>query len=523
MKSTKFVFFQSLHLDDNNIESVASATFMGLERLEVLTLAQNKLHGLTPRMFYLLSNLRTLDLSGNGIRELEPDVLKDLPMLKTLRCSHCSINRVKSLSYKMIPELEILDLRDNHIKYLAPEEYLDLKYLKFIYLDGNEITEIKDYTFKNLGLQHLGLSNNRIEKISRMGFEDSSVMDLDLSSNKLGYSSLRHLSPIIGHIHDLNIGGNHIKVDQLQELLKKAVRLKKLDISHLRLKQVPPTLFFSQVKLEILNLSSNGLMFIPVDILHSLPSLRVLDLKKNDFRGLPEIILRRLDRLQEIHLEHNPWSCDQCHIPQLKMWLNNSKTFREGCQPDVDAPKCLKCQAPIEMYDKPIIEVDGLELQPCPEGTFDLAAASAGSSGFTLILAVVTATVVVVLLVIILIVGIIMYNRHSAFYYTHENDSRHHFYDNPALHSNHTDITMDGDADELPDKNVLTMERHCQENMDRNQKNFTSIKSQNKTITDENSTHVPANKESSEHNNRVLITGAGRRKKNIKTNENGNS
>ena len=511
--------FQALHLDDNNIDTVASATFMSLERLEVLTLAQNRLHGLTPRMFYLLSNLRTLDLSGNPIRELEPDVLKDLPMLRTLRCARCSITRVKSLVYKNIPELETLDLHDNHISSLAPEEYMDLKYLKFLYLDGNRILEIKDYTFKALGLQYLGLSNNHMEKISRMGFEDSSVMDLDLSFNKLGFSSLRHLNPIIGHIHDLKIGGNHLKVDQLHELLNKAVRLKKLDISHLHLKQIPPNLFNSQVKLENLNLSSNGLMFIPVDILHSLPSLRVLDLKKNNIRGLPEIILRRLDRLQDIHLEHNPWSCDQCHIPHLKVWLNNSKTFREGCQPDVDAPKCLKCQAPMEMYDKPIIEVDGLELQPCPEGTFDLAAASAGSSGFTLILAVVTATLVVVLLIVILIVGIIMYNRHSAFYYTHENDTRHHFYDNPALHSNHTDITMDGDPDELPDREVLAMEHEHRSRRDQSPKCFSTPTNNDKSELQDHGAITKGGRD----RGGLLITGAGRRKKNGKTPENGNS
>lgn len=106
----------------------------------------------------------------------------------------------------------------------------------------------------------------------------------------------------------------------------------------------------------------------------------------------------------------------------------------------------------MEMYDKPIIEVEGLELQPCPEGTFDVAAASASSSSFSLVLAVVTAAVVVILLLIILVVGIVMYNRHTAFYYTHENDSRHHFYENPALHSDHTDITLDEDLDHLPDK-----------------------------------------------------------------------
>ncbi|KAK3850063.1 hypothetical protein Pcinc_043208 [Petrolisthes cinctipes] len=40
-----------------------------------------------------------------------------------------------------------------------------------------------------------------------------------------------------------------------------------------------------------------------------------------------------------------------------------------------------------------------------------------------------------------------MYNRHTAFYYTHEDDTRHHFYENPALHSDHTDITLDEDLD----------------------------------------------------------------------------
>ena len=415
-------------------------------------MARNKLRGLTPRMFLLLNRLKTLDLSGNAIRELEPEVLKDVPSLTTLRCAECGVTMVKSLVYRVVPLIETLDLRNNLITMLAPEEYMDLNHLKHLYLDGNRIYELKDYTFQGQALQELGLARNRMEKISRMAFEDSSVLALDLSANKLQFASFRHLNPVIGHMHELNIANSHLSVEHIRDLLKRAIKLKKLNLSHMHLNQLLPTMFASQAKLEVLNLSSNSLRYIPVDVLHSLPSLHVLDLRKNEFRGLPEIILRRLDRVRNVELDVNPWSCDQCHIPYLKIWLNNTKSFREACQPDVDAPKCLKCQSPIEMYDKPIIEVEGLELQPCPEGTFDVAAASASSSSFSLILAVVTATVVVILLIIILVVGIVMYNRHTAFYYTHENDSRHHFYENPALNSDHTDITLEEDLDHLPDK-----------------------------------------------------------------------
>lgn len=90
---------QALHLDDNHINRVASATFMSLQSLETLTLAGNKkLRDLAPRMFYLLSRLKTLDLSGNAIRELDPEVLKDVPALTTLRCADCGLTMVKSHS-----------------------------------------------------------------------------------------------------------------------------------------------------------------------------------------------------------------------------------------------------------------------------------------------------------------------------------------------------------------------------------------------------------------------------------------
>lgn len=424
---------------------------MSLENLLTLTISKNKLRGLTPRMFYLLTNLRTLDISENAIMDLDPEVLRDLPSLTTLRCAKCELERVRSLFYKALPQLETLDLTDNYITSLASEEFMDLPYLKYLYLDGNRIRELKDYTFKNKGLQKLGLSNNHLEKIARLAFNDCSIMSIDLSYNRISHSSVRHLNPIINHVHKLNLEDNRLNVEYIRDLLKRAPRLKKLNLSHMHIHQLQKDIFTSQNKLEMLNLSGNFLRFIQIDILHSLPSLTELDLRRNQIRGLPEIILRRLDRIKNIHLEENPWSCDQCHIPQLKVWLNNSKTFRNACKPDIDAPKCLRCQAPPEMFDKPIIEVDGLELQPCPEGTFDLAAASAGASEFSLLLAVVTATVVLVLLTIILIVGIIMYNRHSAFYYTHENDARRHFYDNPVIHSNHTDITMDEDMDQMPE------------------------------------------------------------------------
>ncbi|XP_064089399.1 insulin-like growth factor-binding protein complex acid labile subunit [Macrobrachium nipponense] len=500
---------ESLHLDDNHINSVASATFMSLENLETLTMARNKLRGLAPRMFLLLNRLKTLDLSGNAIRELEPEVLKDLPSLTTLRCADCGLTMVKSLVYRVVPRLEILDLRNNHITMLAPEEYMDLDYLRHLYLDGNRIFELKDYTFKGLALQDLGLSRNRMEKISRMAFEDSAVLAIDLSSNnKLQFASFRHLNPVIGHMHELSIGSNRLSVEHIRDLLKRAIKLKKLNLSHMHLNQLLPTMFASQAKLEVLNLSSNSLRYIPVDVLHSLPSLHIVDLRKNDFRGLPEIILRRLDRVHNVELDGNPWSCDQCHIPYLKIWLNNTKAFREACQPDVDAPKCLKCQSPIEMYDKPIIEIDGLELQPCPEGTFDVAAASASSSSFSLVLAVVTAAVVVILLLIILVVGIVMYNRHTAFYYTHENDSRHHFYENPVLHSDHTDITLEEDLDHLPDKDV-------REDMQNNVSGHDPTKGDNADSPDS------IKKESTENN--VAVIDELIKSKNGKTAQNGRS
>ncbi|XP_071526259.1 uncharacterized protein [Panulirus ornatus] len=498
---------EALHLDDNHISTVASATFRSLENLENLTLARNKLRGLAPRIFFLLGHLKMLDLSGNAIQELDPEVLKDVHDLRTFRCAECGLSRIKSLVYRVIPLLEILDLRDNYITSLAPEEYMDLNNLKQLYLGGNRIFELKDYTFKGSALQHLGLSRNRMEKISRMAFEDCSILNIDFSSNKLQYSSLRHLSPVIAHMHGLNIADSLISAEHIKELLKQATRLKKLNLSCLNLKHLLPNMFASQAKLEVLNLSNNSLQYIPVDVLHSLLSLHALDLRMNKFRGMPEIILRRLDRIHDVELDSNPWSCDQCHIPYLKIWLNNSKSFRKACHPDVDAPKCLKCQSPMEMYDKPIIEVEGLELQPCPEGTFDVAAASASSSNFSLVLAVVTAAVVVILLLIILVTGIIMYNRHSAFYYTHENDSRHHFYDNPAIHSDHTDITLDEDLDHLPEKDLKIDGQHNASN----------------DIPNADKSETPSCGKKQGMDNNVVVIDELIRNKNVKSSQNGKS
>ncbi|XP_053626669.1 platelet glycoprotein V [Cherax quadricarinatus] len=496
-----------LHLDDNHINTVASATFKSLESLEILTIARNKLRGLAPRMFLLLNRLKMLDLSGNAIQDLDPEVLKDVPALRTLRCSECGLSRVKSLVYRVIPLLETLDLRNNYITSLAPEEYMDLNNLRRLFLDGNRIFELKDYTFQGLALQHLGLARNRMEKISRMAFEDCSVLSIDFSSNKLQYSSFRHLSPVITHMHDINIANTHISPEHVREFLKRATRLKKLNLSRLNLNQLLPNMFTSQTKLEVLNLSSNGLQYIPVDILHSLPSLHTLDLRRNEFRGMPEIILRRLDRIHNVELDANPWSCDQCHIPYLKIWLNNSRSFRKACYPDVDAPKCLKCQSPMEMYDKPIIEIEGLELQPCPEGTFDVAAASASSSNFSLVLAVVTASVVIILLLIILVTGIIMYNRHTAFYYTHENDSRHHFYENPALHSDHTDITLDEDLDHLPEKDSRIDGQH----------------NSSRDVTNADKAEIPLGGKKQVVDNNVVVIDELIRNKNGKSSHNGKS
>ena len=213
----------------------------------------------------------------------------------------------------------------------------------------------------------------------------------------------------------------------------------------MRLNYLTPDLFNQQLQLLNLNMSRNHLKEIPVHVMQSVPNLLGLDLSNNQINGLPETILRRLGRIQHLRLDGNPWVCDQCHVPHFKSWINNSKNFQNACYPNVDAVNCLKCQEPFELFDKPIIELEGFSLQPCAGGSSDILGAAFGSTNITLVLAIVTASVIIILLLVILAVGLIMYNRHSTVYYDGESTSRRRFYGNPGLYSNHTDVTNAGD------------------------------------------------------------------------------
>lgn len=108
-------------------------------------------------------------------------------------------------------------------------------------------------------------------------------------------------------------------------------------------------------RLRHLNVSGNNL-----STLTSLPHQLVeLDISRNKFRGLDQRVILRLERVKQLHVDHNPWSCDACHVGALLQRANASAAFHN-----------LVCASPNVLANRTLSSLEAYDLRDCA-GDFD--------------------------------------------------------------------------------------------------------------------------------------------------------
>ena len=226
-------------------------------------------------------------------------------------------------SIGLLDKLEVLDLWTNGLTEL-PASFANLKNLKVLNLRNNHLKEIPSYFKEFKKLQNLNLQFNKIKKVPDFIYTLSELEELNLST-----CGLTELSPKLGQLKKLKklniaknsittlpdcfdnipleeitfLPGKKIDLDQYFKVLSKAKTLKKLDLSNLKLKNLPESI---------------GLM----------SQLEELNISQNDIKELPEAFGNL--NLKVLHLNSNPLNLKQTLpiLGQLKCFTRlNSRDF----------------------------------------------------------------------------------------------------------------------------------------------------------------------------------------------------
>lgn len=409
-----------LDLSYNNIAASPSAPFRLLTSLTTLSLARNRLRTLVPRFFYMLVKLEKLDLTGNPLKDIDPENLKDVQPLKRLHLAKCQLSRLHSLTYQQLPNLEELDLRDNYFTYFSPEEFRHLKRLKYLHLDGNNLTLVVEKTFDGHNLRHLGLSRNRIFRLSKCAFCNLSIQQLDLSHNQLESMPYDVFSSVAHSLESLDMSFNFVDSNDLELIISPAYKLKKLSLSGMKLKEFSDEAFFNNRQLRTLDLSHNCFTNFSIQTLLSLRQVEEIDLSHNEIQFLDSNFLEQLGNLTTLivlHLHSNPWSCQKCSVLPLLKWVQDSPLYSSTCNMLYESSTCMRCATPFSLEGRTLHSLRISDMEPC-EDILPQSQVLRASSNVPLI-AISTAAIVFVIGVII---GFVVYHRQGAVYYTKEGE-----------------------------------------------------------------------------------------------------
>ncbi len=156
-----FSNLESLYLDSNQITTVQTNAFLGLNKLE------------------------SLHLYNNQITTIEPNAFQELNKLKTLHLEDNQITTVQTNAFQGLNNLEELYLDENKITTIQTNAFRGLNNLAWLYLKKNKITTIQSNAFQGLNkLVRLRLENNPLtesaKEIKQKHFPDQEI-DINIS------------------------------------------------------------------------------------------------------------------------------------------------------------------------------------------------------------------------------------------------------------------------------------------------------------------------------------------------------
>ena len=196
------------------------------------------------------SKLTYLDISGNRIRSLD------------------------NSAFKKLRQSETLILSGNMLQSLGPDLFTDCTNLHSLHLSGNNVSKISTLSFR--GLEHLDLSNNNIQVLNPLVFQNT-------------LTSSRRQTPQVSKLKHLNLAQNKIRSFNFESYFPMSGNVE----------TSTPTF-----QLEYLDISSNCLYFVDAELERSLNQTRThIDLTGNPWeRECSGLGARREEQSRHCHV-----------------------------------------------------------------------------------------------------------------------------------------------------------------------------------------------------------------------------
>ncbi|KAH8354874.1 hypothetical protein KR093_000115 [Drosophila rubida] len=271
-----------LNLSHNHLESLPADAFAGNKELRELHLQHNDLYDLPRGLLHRLDQLLVLDLSGNQLtsHHVDNSTFAGLIRLIVLNLANNALTRIGARTFKELYFLQILDMRNNSIGHVEEGAFLPLYNLHTLNLAENRLHTLDNRLFNGLFvLTKLTLNNNLISIVEPQAFRNcSDLKELDLSSNQLL---------------------------EVPEAVQDLSMLKTLDLGENQISDFRNGTFSNLNQLTGLRLIDNRIGNITVAMFQQLPRLSVLNLAKNRIQSIERGAFDRNTEIEAIRLDKN--------------------------------------------------------------------------------------------------------------------------------------------------------------------------------------------------------------------------
>lgn len=361
-----------LNLAENRLHTLSDKLFDGLKVLSKLTLNNNLISIVEVNVFEKCPNLKELDLSSNQLVDV-PEALKHLSDLRTLDLGENQIVRFSAGAFKNLIQLNGLRLIDNQIENITKGMFDDLPQLSVLNMAKNRIQSIERGAFDlNKQIEAIRLDGNFISDINGIFSQLSSLLWLNVAENHLVWFDFAFVPK---NLKWLDIRGNYIELLANYYNLQDEIRIKTLDASHNRIKEIGQMNVPNSI--EMLFINNNHIKKIHANTFIDKSNLIRVDLYANSLHKLqmhqlriaPSIAAKMSNSsngekqpLPEFYLGGNPFECD-CSME----WLTRINNFTSRQHPKIMDLHVIECIMP-HKRGAPIRPISTVEISEfvCP-------------------------------------------------------------------------------------------------------------------------------------------------------------
>ncbi|CAH0553622.1 unnamed protein product [Brassicogethes aeneus] len=298
---------ETLLLGFNQLEYVNVNLFSTLNKLTQLFLNNNKLKLIHPKTFQNQKQLHQLSLGFNLLTK-ESVLMKTflgLDKLKILELHNNKIEEIGVDSFYYLTELENLYIFDNGIKVLQRDMFRNNIKLEEVFLQKNSNLTLRDYTFSNLPkLMQIDMTNCSLPELTENLFKNSNkIKTLSIDSNRIKVLDTLLFTDKT-EINYLYLGKNNIE-NLHPDIFINLVNLKNLELQKNSIKFLPENIFSNLTSLLELDLSWNNLEYLEDNLFQFTVALQILKLENNKLKIIKSTHFNRLPHVWMLNLDDN--------------------------------------------------------------------------------------------------------------------------------------------------------------------------------------------------------------------------